>query len=115
MYYPIYLSQYFYEVVATVILFLDKKIHIWRDIAPMFKHCASYCNILINSIPFIECTLINTLINIYDLYPIYLYMYTYTCIYIFIYLSVRFIAVFVLPLQRELQDLTEIFDHKEPG
>lgn len=85
MYYPIYLSQYFYEVVATAILFLDKKIHIWRDIAPMFKHCASYCNILINSIPFIECTLINTLINIYDLYPIYLYMYTYTCIYIHVY------------------------------
>lgn len=29
--------------------------------------------------------------------------------------SVQFIAVFVLPLQRELQDLTEIFDHKESG
>ena len=31
MYYPIYLSQYFYEVAAMVILFLDKKIHIGKD------------------------------------------------------------------------------------
>ena len=83
MYYPIYLSQYFYEVAAMVILFLDKKIHIWKGIAPTFKHCASYCNILTNSIPFIECTLINTLINIYDLYPVYFYTHTHTHTYIY--------------------------------
>ena len=30
-------------------------------------------------------------------------------------INLQFIAVFVLTLQRELQDLTEIIDHKESG
>ena len=46
---------------------------------------------------------------------LYIYMYVYLYNKYLYNKSVQFIAVFVLPLQRELQDLTEIFDHKESG